>query len=83
MKRTPSWGGVLGQADLLMQLTRVDMEGLGQVMRVADSLRGDAETISETLSEIQSRVNGVNDSFITTRDTVSRIDERVGMPLSL
>lgn len=74
-------GGILGQAHLLMQLSQVDMEGLGEVMRVADGLRDDADMISDTLSEIESQVDWVNTSFTSIRETVARIDERVGIPL--
>ena len=69
---------VSDQAELLRQLSAVDMEGLGEVERVASVLRGDIEGIAVTLSEIETQLDIVNDNHMTTQETVSRIDERVG-----
>ena len=65
------------QEELLMELSQVDREGLGQVAEEADTLREDLVEIGERLEQIQADVATVNQSYDTTQETVSTIEDTV------
>ena len=65
------------QEELVMQLSAVDQEGLGQVAQVADQLREDLVEVGGRLEQIEAAVASLNESYTDTLETVSVIEDTV------